>query len=142
MTRVAHPRREIHTMDDVIDEAMANRFDAAAEVLERHGWYHGDLWPFAGQGRPWRAGVPVCAVGALIVAGDETRARCGTDLIVLCNAVKPETEILDRLLVARAQMRSEGRMRVARWNDHPLRTAAQVVELLRAAAKVARGAPL
>src|SRR4051812_4745686 len=111
MTRVAHPRREIHTMDDVIDEAMADRFDAAAAVLERHGWYRGgDLWPFAGVGLPWRAGVPVCAIGALIVAGDEVRARYGTDLIVLCNAVKPETEILDRLLVARAQMRSEGRM--------------------------------
>ena len=88
---------------------VADIFDGAADLIERHGWCKGVAKDERGR---------LCAIGALHDAAMLTHCAFG--------------------FMAEGQLEEELGRSVAEWNDEPVRTVQEVLDALRAAAKVAR----
>lgn len=108
----------------------ADLIEAAAELLEHDGWMQGDQWPGAGRRESYRAGMPLCLMGSLGVAETHMSERVLTAEDNLMFAV---TQYLACIL-----QREHGLGSLVQWNDARDRTAGEVIDFLKYAAKEIR----
>lgn len=102
----------------------------AADAIERDGWYQHGYAPEPTEHRATSEGLPKCVMGALYEAVSAPLVW-DADLATWCGMpddATPAWELLAEYV---------GDPVVPDWNDAPERTAAEVVETLRAAAAVA-----
>jgi copper chaperone CopZ len=99
------------------DQTVAETLNRAADLIEAEGWRQHGL------GRP---GGPHCAIGAI-------RRVDGIPEVEVFPSKGTHTYEAAEVLLAHTGFVTD----VADWNDAPERTAAQVVEVLRAAAVIA-----
>jgi hypothetical protein len=102
----------------------------AADVIQRDGWYQGGYSPDADKAMTTLVGRPVCALGAIHVAADEWLLWF-EDLQCWAGGRTPVTDVVAKIL---ARHIDHPDLFIPAWNDHEGRTAAEVIEALRAAA--------
>jgi hypothetical protein len=108
------------------NETVADALDAAADKIERDGWYQGDFFPGAGEawGSEGAVGKPVCVMGALFS--------------VCTNADRfVDWDLNNQATLQLGEVANTGSL--AQWNDTPGRTEQEVLDALRLAAKGAEG---
>ena len=124
-------------VDRVDRSEAADVCDRAADVILANGWHQGALWP----GRwpkptEWTPGTPVCLVGSLRVAvGAVNGVSTVSDWGNLPRALGAYDAVKAKL---RETEPGPLTWDPAAWNDHPERTADEVIETLRQTAKTLR----
>jgi hypothetical protein len=106
-------------MNRAVAARIATRLTAAADLVERCGWWRSAMWP--GWPRPHNGREPVCAFGAILATG-----WVGAQVHVDSDSCRA---VLDRLLIQ--PDRADGDFGLIYWNDCRAESAAQVIELLR-----------
>jgi hypothetical protein len=104
----------------------------AAELIERCGWWQGDLWPDAADNLPYVTADPCCVLGALAAACGVWHYDQVTDLFRRPDYVLAVEALITQINTG--QPESEHVRDIYTWNDNPHRTAGEVIRTLRAAA--------
>lgn len=113
--------------------ATSEVLDLAADAIERRGWAFGG--PKSLSGDPWGLNdpsSPVCLEGGILAALGHTVADYTAGTFHACPAY---TAVLDYLWPERTPY---ARHKLFEWNDEDGRTAAEVIEVLRATAAIER----
>jgi hypothetical protein len=126
--------------DTVHLSGVADILERAAEIVEREGLHKGTLWVncFTRVGDMFPvmqnySGGSACTMGALMVASNELSLDSWESIL---GEQRGSSELRTARVTVRATLQqTQGTSRIAAWNDHPDRTATEVVDLLKTAAK-------